>query len=133
MKIAILLREETAQRCTGKGCLRAFYEKGDSFARYKQDIELVAFTHVGGDLDYKIEKMLAHGVEVVHLSSCLRAKSDEYEVLVDKLSNYFDVVGYTHGSEIGKNKAAIILEKKRMLKEKLENTSFKQIDNTIRK
>lgn len=114
MKIAILVREETLQRCTGKGCLKAFLGKQDSFARYaEEEIELVGFSHAGGDLDRKIEMLLKNGVEVVHLSSCLRSKAENYETLAQKLAQHFSVVGYTHGAAEGKNRETIFLTTER--------------------
>ncbi|WP_032120505.1 CGGC domain-containing protein [Clostridium amazonitimonense] len=114
MKIGIIVNEDTANRCTGKGCLDAFYKTKDSFERYKdvEDIELMAFTHDGGDINRKIEKMISNGVEVVHLSSCMRGSSDNYEKLADILSEHFEVVGYTHGSKEGKKNNTINLDKK---------------------
>lgn len=113
MKIGIIVNEDTANRCTGKGCLDAFYNKKDSFERYEdiEVIELMAFTHSGGDINKKIEKMKANGVEVVHLSSCMRGSSDEYEELAKILSENFKVVGYTHGSKDGKKNNTINLSK----------------------
>lgn len=112
MKIAILVREETMQRCTGKGCLNAFFQRKDAFERYEGDIELVTFSHAGGDIDRKIEMMLKNGVDVVHLSSCMRGKASNYEVLARRLAEHFDIVGYTHGAEDGKEQATIIHKKK---------------------
>lgn len=55
-KIAVLVNEDTMQRCSCGGCLKAFMNKADSFERYAdEDIELVGFTHSGGDLAKKIE------------------------------------------------------------------------------
>ena len=107
MKIAILVREETMERCTGKGCLNAFFQKKDAFARYEGDIELVAFSHAGGDIEQKIMTMLKNGVDVVHLSSCMRGKAANYESLAKRLGEHFTIVGYTHGSEEGKDKNTI--------------------------
>jgi predicted metal-binding protein len=112
MKIAIIVRKETLNTCTAKGCLNAFAKKIDSFERYGEDIELVGFTFESGDLEYKIEKLKKSGVEVVHLSSCMRAKSSEYEEIAERLSRSFHVIGYTHGSEQGKTKNAINLKMK---------------------
>ena len=109
MKIAILVREETMQRCTGRGCLNAFFQKKDAFGRYKGEIELVTFSHAGGDIDHKIEMMIKNGVDVVHLSTCMRGKASNYEILARRLGQYFDVVGYTHGSEEGKAQDTIII------------------------
>ncbi|SMC99445.1 CGGC domain-containing protein [Sporomusa malonica] len=111
MKIAILVREETMQRCTGKGCLNAFFQRKDAFARYGDNIELVTFSHAGGDIEHKIEMMLKNGVDVVHLSSCMRGKAANYETLAKHLGEHFDVVGYTHGGAEGKEQATIIIKK----------------------
>ena len=114
MKIAILVREETMLRCSGGGCLSAFFGREDSFARYAgcEQLELVAFTHAGGDIDKKIETLRQKGVQSVHLSSCLRGKDPGYEALAQRLSEYFDVIGYTHGEENSAKKQAVILSRK---------------------
>jgi predicted metal-binding protein len=105
LKIAILVRRETTDKCTGKGCLRAFFSKTESFARYQEiEIELVGFFHSGGDLDYKLNKMKEAGVQVIHVSTCMRGKYNGYEKLVKKIARDFDVIGYTHGSENGKTR-----------------------------
>lgn len=106
MKIAILVREETMQRCTGKGCLHAFFRRKDAFAHYGDEAELVAFSHSGGDIDHKIAMLLKNGVEIVHLSSCMRGKAFNYETLAQRLSEHFAVVGYTHGS-VDKERTAV--------------------------
>ena len=50
-KIAVLVNEDTMQRCSCGGCLKAFMNKADSFERYAdEDIELVGFTHSVGIL-----------------------------------------------------------------------------------
>lgn len=74
MKVAILVNEDTMNRCTAKGCFNAFNNKTDSFANYDSDIELVEFTHAGGNLEQLIESLIKNKVDVVHLSSCLRLK-----------------------------------------------------------
>ncbi len=108
VKIAILVREETTAKCTGKGCLKSFNGKTESFQRYKgMEVELVGFFHSGGDLEYKLAKMKEAGVEVIHVSTCMRAKYPGYRVLVEKISEQFDVVGYTHGSEEGKTRKTV--------------------------
>jgi len=111
LKIAILVREETMQRCTARGCLNAFFRRKDAFERYEGEIELVTFSHAGGDIDDKIERMIKNGVDVVHLSTCMRGKASNYETLAKHLGNYFNVVGYTHGTEQGKGKETIIIQK----------------------
>lgn len=98
MKIAILVNENTLQRCTGHGCMNAFNNRADSFAGYGSEARLVSFTHAGGDLELKIARMVEFGVTVVHLSTCLRANSPDYNGLEQRLLQHFQVVGYTHGS-----------------------------------
>jgi len=88
-------------KCTGSGCLKACFQRLDAFARYGQEepLELIAFTHNGGDLEKKLESLQSKGVDCVHLSSCLRSKDPDYENLARRCSEYFAVVGYTHGGE----------------------------------
>lgn len=111
MKIAIIVREETMKKCTGKGCFNAFFTRIDAFEHYPPDTELAAFTHHGGDLAHKIEKLKENGVTAVHLSTCMRAKAPEYEALAQALSVDFDVIGYTHGSAQGKTRETVSILK----------------------
>lgn len=99
MRIAILTNEPTMDRCTGSGCFKAFNLKKDAFEVYNDKDELVSFTHAGGDLERKIERWLENKVDVIHLSTCLRAKYKNYEALKTRLEADFKVVGYTHGSK----------------------------------
>ena len=108
LKIALLVREATTAKCTGKGCLKSFFAKTESFARYHgKDVELIGFFHSGGDLEYKLSKMKEAGVQVIHVSTCMRGKYDGYEELVEKIAKDFDVIGYTHGAEHGKKRKTI--------------------------
>jgi hypothetical protein len=79
-----------------------FFRERTPLRDMRARLSLVAFSHADGDIDYKIETMIENGVEVVHLSSCMRGKAENYENLDWRLGEYFDVVGYTHGSEEGK-------------------------------
>lgn len=108
IKLAILVREETTHKCTGKGCLYSFNQKTESFARYQNTaVELTGFFHSGGDLDYKLQKMKEAGVEIIHVSTCMRAKYQGYEELVQRIGKDFDVIGYTHGSPEGKTRSTV--------------------------
>ena len=108
LKIAILVREETTAKCTGKGCLRSFFAKTEGFARYRDmEVELIGFFHSGGDLDDKLAKMKEAGVQVIHVSTCMRGKYDGYEELVEHIGRDFDVIGYTHGSDHGKTRTTV--------------------------
>ncbi len=111
MKIAILLNEETSFKCTGAGCLKAFFSKTDAFDGYPADAELVAFFHIGGNLDNKLNRLKEKNVETIHLSSCLRSKYSGYEELAERLSSDFNIIGYTHGREQGKTKKAVMYKK----------------------
>ncbi len=109
-KIAIIVRNETSKRCVGKGCLNAFYKKTDSFKKYKdEELELIAFCDDGGDSEdplenirLRIEKFKKVGVDIVHVSTCIRAKSPIYEEMIALFAKDFEVVGYTHGSAVRK-------------------------------
>lgn len=114
MKIAILVRPETADRCMGKGCLNAFFNRKDAFRDYGPTTELIGFSHSGGDLDHKITRMIENGVNTVHLSTCLRAKDHGYEALAERLSAHFNVVGYTHGSPEGKEQKTCSILKRQL-------------------
>lgn len=108
VKLAILVREETTHKCTGGGCLKSFNQKTESFARYLDtEVELTGFFHSGGDLDYKLQKMKEAGVEIIHVSTCMRAKYCGYEELVQRIGRDFDVIGYTHGSAEGKSRSTV--------------------------
>ncbi len=99
MNVAIIVRQETADRCGGKGCLNAFFQRKDAFVDHPEDAQLITFTHHGGDWDHKVSRMIESGVDVVHLSTCMRAKCPEYAQLAEELSKHFKVIGYSHGSE----------------------------------
>ena len=111
-KIAIVVREETARNCVAKGCLAAFNQKKDSFARYKgMKIELAGFCTIGGssegfceNIKGRIDRFKKLGVDVVHVSTCNRSKNPMYEEMIRLFSENFDVVGYTHGPEKSKKK-----------------------------
>lgn len=109
MRIAIIVNEKTADRCTGAGCLKAFYRRKDAFVDHDENTELVGFFHVGGDLEKKINSLIKNEVDTIHLSSCLRSSYDKYEELANQLSKHFNIIGYTHGNRVGKKKEAIFL------------------------
>lgn len=118
-KIAIYVCGEIAKKCTANGCLRTFNQKEDSFKRYDDEgIQLVSFNSCNGcdenpleSLNVKIEKFQKAEVEVVHLSTCIRGRCDNYEVFAKEFAKHFDVIGYTHGSAEGKKKNNINIDK----------------------
>ena len=110
-KIAIIVRNETLHNCTGRGCLNAFFQRIDAFADYDDAVQLVSFTHEHGDLEKKIATLKANGVDTVHLSSCLRGKSERYGELAERMARDFNVIGYSHGSFEGRTRRAICRQK----------------------
>lgn len=126
-KVAILVNEDTMQRCSCSGCMGAVMGKKDSFARYgEEELELVSFTHSGGDLEKKLDMLKKKGVEVIHLSSCTKSKNENYEAIVRRCARDFDVVGYTHGTPDGKGKPA--LEMKKGEGQEIEKTEGQEIE-----
>ena len=108
--IAIYVCGEVSKKCIATGCLRAFNEKSESFKRYEnKDYKLVVFNNCPGcdqspieNLSMKIEKFKNVGIDVVHLSTCIRGRCEYYEKFARMLSEDFEVIGYTHGSEEGR-------------------------------
>lgn len=47
------------------------------------------------------------GVQVIHVSTCMRGKYHGYKELVEKIGKDFDVIGYSHGSEHGKTTTTV--------------------------
>ena len=92
LKIAILVREETTDRCTGKGCLRSFFSKTESFARYSDtEVELVGFFHSGGDLEgfldneaNRYREQLQRYKEAMAITETLPIKTALYFPLLDR-------------------------------------------------
>ena len=107
LKIAIVVREETARTCIGKGCLKAFFNRKDAFARYAGiDIEIAGFCSIGGsaesfeeNINTRIDRFKKSGIDVVHVSTCNRSRNPLYEEMVRRFAAHFEVVGYTHGPE----------------------------------
>lgn len=112
MKIAIIVREKTMERCTTKGCMKAFNNREDAFGNYGENAELVSLMNDGGDFQYKVSKLVDLGVDTVHLSTCIRGKNENYMEMADMLSEHFNVVGYTHGNVEGKTRRAVFINKK---------------------
>lgn len=111
MKIAIIMNEGTTEKCIGSGCHNAFNSRSDAFSGYDELTELVHFTHSGENMDNLIQELIEEKVDTIHLSTCCRSKLSNYEELAKKLSSYFNVIGYTHGSESGKTRETVFLTK----------------------
>ncbi len=112
MKIGIIVHRETLDKCSGNGCLNAFGKREDAFSQYDAQAQLASFTQDAGDMEKKIEKLKELGIEIVHLSTCVRGKNVQYEALAHRLSKDFHVVGYTHGPRQGTTRDSICLKKR---------------------
>ncbi len=92
--------------------MRAFNNTEDSFEKYRdEEIELVAFCDDGGvsddpieNIKTRIEKFKKIGVDIVHVSTCNRAKNPNYDKMMALFAEEFEVVGYTHGSRTRRRK-----------------------------
>lgn len=106
-KIGIINCFDVSQRCSSSGCFKAAYNKTGSFTRYEdEDIQVISFVHCNGCSDNSTEQVLARaermkkvGVDVIHLSTCIKSKCPYYDDFIAKLSEKYDVVGYSHGKK----------------------------------
>lgn len=85
-KIAVLRCLRTSNNCTGSGCLKAFNNKTNAFAKYEDEaIAMTAFLNCSGcgdvrlpdseaGMQKKLDRLVTIGVEVVHLSGCTQKK-----------------------------------------------------------
>lgn len=74
-KIAVVRCDIVSEACPGVGCFMAFNKKKASFKDYDENTEMVAFFTCGGCSGrrvYRLVKALKkHGLDAVHLSSCM--------------------------------------------------------------
>ena len=72
-KIGIINCRETAKKCSGKGCKKAFKEKKDAFSRYEfEEVKLVRFVNCHGCGENAVagvlkeaDKMEKKGVKII--------------------------------------------------------------------
>ena len=106
-KIGIINCRETAKKCSGKGCKKAFKEKKDAFSKYAfKDVKLVSFVRCHGCGENAVAgvikeaaKMEKKGVKTIHLSSCMRSVCKWHDAFEYELSKKFEVIDFTHGSQ----------------------------------
>lgn len=81
-KIAVVRCHTVAEVCPGVGCLKAFTHRKLNFQEYGPDAELIGFFTCGGCSGRRtsrlVEKLLDHGLDVVHLSSCMCMDDADY-------------------------------------------------------
>ena len=85
-KIAVLRCLRTSAACGGSGCLRAFQEKSEGFARYgDEELRMMCFLTCNGcgginmpdekvGMEKKLRRLETLGVDVEHLSHCTYKK-----------------------------------------------------------
>lgn len=79
-KIAVVRCEAVSEVCPGVACLKAFNSRKLAFAEYGPDAQIIGFFTCGGCPGRRavrlVEKLLPHGLDVVHLSSCMMLDDD---------------------------------------------------------
>lgn len=81
-KVAVVRCHTVAEVCPGVGCLKAFTNRKLNFKEYGPDTELIGFFTCGGcsgrRVSRLVDKLLDHGLDVVHLSSCMCMDEADY-------------------------------------------------------
>ena len=106
-KIGIINCYKISKKCAGVGCINAFNEKSGAFDKYAfRDAEIVGFIHCSGCSEnatakviHEAKKMEERGVQTIHLSSCIKSDCKWYDDFIEKLSDTFEVVDFTHSNE----------------------------------
>ncbi|MGI6488766.1 MAG: CGGC domain-containing protein [Syntrophomonadaceae bacterium] len=79
-RIAIVRCETVAEVCPGVACFKAFNQRHAHFAQYDKNTEIIGFFTCGGcsgrRVSRMVDKLVDHGLDVVHLSSCLLLEGD---------------------------------------------------------
>ncbi len=74
-RIAVVRCDIVAEVCPGVACFRAFHERHSHFAEYGDNTEIIAYFTCGGcpgrRVSRLVDRLVDHGLEVVHLSSCM--------------------------------------------------------------
>lgn len=74
-KIAVVRCDIVSETCPGVACFKAFNKRKVHFSEYGPDTEIIGFFTCGGCPGRRVfrlvDSLLKHGVDVVHLSSCM--------------------------------------------------------------
>ncbi len=74
-KIAIVRCDIVSEVCPGVACFKAFNKRKVHFGEYGKDTEIIGFFTCGGcpgrRVHRLVDSLLKHGVDAVHLSSCM--------------------------------------------------------------
>ena len=79
-RIAVIRCETVSEVCPGVACFRAFYKRHSHFKEYGDNTEIIGFATCGGCPGRRVSRLVTslkkHGVDVVHLSSCMMLEGD---------------------------------------------------------
>lgn len=79
-RIAVVRCETVSEVCPGIACFKAFNSRKLQFAGYGPNTEMVGFFTCGGCSGRRVarlvERLKEHGVDVIHLSSCMLMEGD---------------------------------------------------------
>lgn len=106
-KIGIINCYDVSKKCSSSGCFKALHDRTGSFERYAgEEVQIISFVHCNGCGDGAVgrvldraERMREVGVDVIHLSTCVKSRCAQYEAFLDALSGDFEIVGYSHGKK----------------------------------
>lgn len=75
-RIAVVRCETVSEVCPGVACFKAFNARKQSFKSYGEDAEIIGYFTCGGCPGRRVSRLVdslkKHGLDVVHLSSCMR-------------------------------------------------------------
>jgi predicted metal-binding protein len=79
-RIAIVRCETVSEVCPGVACFKAFNSRHAHFQEYNDDCEIIGYFTCGGcpgrRVSRLVEKLADHGLDAVHLSSCMMLEGD---------------------------------------------------------
>lgn len=74
-RIAVVRCDIVSEVCPGVACFNAFNKRKIHFSEYGKDVEIIGFFTCGGCPGRRVfrlvDSLLKHGVDVIHLSSCM--------------------------------------------------------------
>ena len=102
-KIGIITCYNESKQYPGINCFNAFNNRTASFKDYDSESVVLGFVHCNGCSKDSAElvlqrakKMKETGVDVIHLSTCMKKMCPRYKEHLNALSNDFEVAEYTH-------------------------------------
>ncbi|MGR6835208.1 CGGC domain-containing protein [Syntrophomonas erecta] len=79
-KIAVVRCETVSEVCPGVACFKAFNKRHRYFSEYDENTEVIGFVTCGGCPGRRVSRLAdslkKHGVDVIHLSSCMYLDDD---------------------------------------------------------